>query len=333
VLCVARDRAGEILFESMIRQARLGLPVGPLRPYRLSVLLQQVLAYLRQVDANYRTLEQFLRVFTSSALPVVDPERVCLLIEDAVKQGLVDRRGQIHQPASSGWDFIQSNRIYSNIEPTPLEVALVNADSGEVVATVASVDGMHVQVAGRTYEIVAGGSVGTRKVRASDVDAASPRYHSRKLPYASDLGAAIAGRLGIGPETLVVIPATNNLVVMTWLGKLLNTALADAMTAEGSPTAPGAFSLTVLEKLPADALLLVTRAIQNVVASNPMGRIKVEQMVDIGPNFRELSTAMQETARRDWLDTAYLVKWVSGLHQMQIIDPDTDLGRDLLAIS
>src|SRR5690606_8761602 len=47
VLGVARDRAGEITFKAMIRQATLVMPTGPVAPFRRSVLFQQILAYLQ----------------------------------------------------------------------------------------------------------------------------------------------------------------------------------------------------------------------------------------------------------------------------------------------
>ena len=69
VLCMARDRAGELIFEALVRQTTLGLPPGPTAPLRRSVLIQQILAYLRQVEKRRRTLEQFVNVFTSPEPP------------------------------------------------------------------------------------------------------------------------------------------------------------------------------------------------------------------------------------------------------------------------
>lgn len=330
VLCVARDREGVILFESMVRQAGLGLPVGPLRPFRTSVLVQQILAYLRQVDRHCRVFEQFLRVLASNVPPVVTEERIRQVLADLVQQGLVDRRGQVYQPAAAGWDFIQSSRIYSNMEPAPVEQALVDADSGRIVATVAAVRGKHVRVAGRSYEVVAGGRRGEHKVRGVQGEAVPPRYHSQHLPYSADLGAAVAGRLGIDPDTLVVVPSGGGVIVMTWLGQLLNAALAEALEADGVVVADKPFSLILQGRSMEDALPLVTKAVTVVVQTNPLGRMKVEGIADLGPYLRELSPTLQEVARRDWLDAGYLSNWVAGLRRVQPVEADTDLGRDLL---
>ena len=45
---VASNRARQLIFEGMIEQAKLGIPQGPNIPFRRSVLVQQVLAYLKQ---------------------------------------------------------------------------------------------------------------------------------------------------------------------------------------------------------------------------------------------------------------------------------------------
>ena len=40
------------MFNALIRQASLGIPPGPVAPFRRSVLIQQILAYLRQVGCT-----------------------------------------------------------------------------------------------------------------------------------------------------------------------------------------------------------------------------------------------------------------------------------------
>ena len=167
VLCVARDRAGDLMFQAMIRQASLGIPPGPVLPFRRSVLVQQILAYLRQVPKNHRITDQFLKVFVSKSLPGIREECIKEVLADMVQMGLLDKRGDVFQPASAGRDFIESSKAYSNIQPTPLEVALLDVDSGKVVATVAGVRSQTggVRVAGRSYDLVPGGSAMRQRVR------------------------------------------------------------------------------------------------------------------------------------------------------------------------
>ncbi|MHB1034775.1 MAG: helicase-related protein [Pirellulales bacterium] len=229
VLCVARDRAGKLMFQAIIRQSALGIAPGPLSPCRRSVLVQQVLAYLRQVPKHRRIVDQFLRVLCSDASPAVSEEVVRGILGDMSRNGYLDERDGIYRPASAGWEFIESNKIYTNIQPTPLEVTLVDADSGQVVATVAGVGGMEgVRVAGRSYDFLPGGSATEKRVRPGGDHADSPRYHARSLPYASDMGTALAARLGVPSNALAVIRDANTLFVMTWLGRLLNSVLGPA---------------------------------------------------------------------------------------------------------
>ena len=75
VLCVSRDRAGELMFEALVQQGTLGMPLGPTAPMRRSVLFQQVLAYLKQAPKHRRVTAQFLKVFLNNN-PRSSPSRV-----------------------------------------------------------------------------------------------------------------------------------------------------------------------------------------------------------------------------------------------------------------
>ena len=71
VLCLARDRASELIFRALVNQARFGLPVGPTLPFRRSVLVQQVLAYMRHGDKHTRSRMQLRSVLCSTETPQV----------------------------------------------------------------------------------------------------------------------------------------------------------------------------------------------------------------------------------------------------------------------
>src|SRR5690606_30187462 len=89
VLCVARDRAGELIFQGLIRQAGLGIPAGPIAPFRRSVLVQQTLAYLRQVNGNRRTWKQFTGALSHPSAPAVTSETIAATVSDMVGTGLL----------------------------------------------------------------------------------------------------------------------------------------------------------------------------------------------------------------------------------------------------
>lgn len=334
VLCVARDRTGELMFDALIRQAAVGVPAAPIPPFRRSVLLQQVLAYLRQVPKNRRVMDQFKKVLCSTVKPPLCEDCIESVVSSMVQEGLLDCRGGIYQPDSDGWGFIESNRIYGNIQSNPLEIALVDVDSGKTVASVAAVSGgPGVRVAGRSYELLPGGSGTQRRVRGGGEHEDSPRYHARSLPYAFDIGAALANRFGIESNTLVTLRVGESIVIMTWLGRLLNKVLAESIGRQGINVADGSFHLTVESKSVDDLLDLLRKSVTDVTTKNPLARINLERLIDIGPHFKLLSPAEQAKAREDWLDSEFLRNWIEGMENVQSVDANTPTGMDLLAMT
>jgi ATP-dependent Lhr-like helicase len=335
VLCVARDRAGELIFESLIRQAAVGVPPEPVPPFRRSVLLQQVLAYLRQVPKNRRVREQFFKVLCSSAEPQIREDCVERLLADMVQEGILDRQSGVYRPASEGWDFIESNRIYGNIQANPLEIALVDVDTGKTVASVAAVPerSKGVRIAGRSYELLPGGSGTIKRVRGGGEHDGSPKYHARLLPYAFDIGASLAGRFGIESNTLVTLRVGDSIVVMTWLGRLLNSILAESMTRRGVKAASGSFHLTIEQKNVDDVLNLFQKTVEDVSENNPLDRVCAERLIDIGPHFKHLSPIEQTKAREDWLPLEFLKNWVEGINRVEVLDENDPVSMDLLALT
>lgn len=251
-----------------------------------------------------------------------------------VEEGLLDCRSGIYQPASEGWSFIESNHVYGNIQPNPLEIALVDVDSGKTVASVASLSGSSgVRVAGRSYELLPGGSGTQRKVRGGGKHDDSPRYHARSLPYAFDVGAALANRFGIETNTLVTLHVGESIVMMTWLGRLLNKVLAESIRRRGINVIDGSFHLTVESKSVDDVLFLLRQTVDDVTTNNPLARINPERLIDIGPHFRYLSPNEQVKAREDWLDSRFLKKWIERIDNIQIVDASTPTGMDLIALT
>lgn len=335
VLCVARNRAGELMFDALIRQAAIGVPAEPIPPFRRSVLLQQILAYLRQVPKNRRVMDQLVNVLSSTSQPSIRDELIHSVASDMVQEGLLDCRGGIYQPASEGWGFIESNRIYGNIQSNPLEIALVDVDSGKTVASVAAVSGAAggVRVAGRSYELLPGGSGTQQRVRGGGDHGDSPRYHARSLPYAFDIGAALANRFEIESNTLVTVRVGESIVIMTWLGRLLNKVLAESIGQRGLNVADGSFHLTVETKSVDDVLKLLRQTVTDVTTNNPLAKMTPERLIDIGPHFKLLSPREQAKAREDWLDAEFLRNWIEGIDNMQSVDVNTQTGMDLIALT
>lgn len=333
VLCVARTETDELLFQALIRQARLGMPATPEPPLRRSVLLQQVLAYLRQAPGHRRTLEQFTNAFGVATGPGLLPMLREVLTDMAATDLLAHRDG-VFEPASEGWEFIESNRIYSNIVPSA-EIELVDADTGRSIAKVSRLEpgSTGVRVAGRSFELLPGSSKGVQKVRATGEHRQLPRYAARSLPYASDMGAALAGLLEIPPGDLLGLEHDGGCVLMTWLGKLLNVSLAALLRHVGVACKARAFSI-IVEVPDCQAAFQTLRDVFNIpLPTNPLAAEPIEAAADLGPHFTLLSAAGQRLARGDFFHAGYLRNWNQNLAKCRLVDTSTDLGEKLLALS
>ncbi len=329
VLCIARTEADRLIFEALIQQARLGMPSVPYPPLRRSVILQQVLAYLKQVAGNRRTAEQFANAFGVAN----DPRLAALLTEtlaDMVVTGLIHYRNGVYEPASEGREFIESQRIYSNIAPMT-EIELVDADTGRSVGRVSQLDpeGRGVRVAGRSFELLPGGSDGIQKVRATGDHQATPRYGSRSLPYAADVGLALAGLLGIEPHVIVAIEKDGALVLMTWLGKLLNLSVATLLSRQGIRAKARAFCIAVEPGDGTATMEAIRTAIQLPISTNPLSDQPVERAADLGPHLQFLSPQSQSLARGDFHHGDHLREWIGKVTECRI-ETLSDLAEKLL---
>ena len=333
VVCLARDRASELLFEGLVNQARLGMPEGPMAPARRSVILQQLLAYLRQVDQHRRTMRQFQQVFGSPVPPAITESVLGEVARDATLTELLAERHGIYEPASSGWDFIESSRIYSNIESPMQEVALVDVDTGNPVAYVREVASEGVQIAGKSFDVLSGGNSARRYVRRRDGVGDAPGYHTRNLPYASDIGVAVANVLGIRESEVICIKLKDCILVMTWLGKLCNSALAVHLKEKGYLRAASAFALTIERCQPDEVIKLLRSTVSAICGTNPLASTKVENIADLGPYFGDLSETQQRCARMDWLDGEFLSSWVSRHTDLRVVDSNSELAADLLELA
>ena len=334
VVCVARDRASQLLLEGMIQQAGAGIPAGPTAPFQRSVLIQQVLAYLRQVPKYRRTRRQFVESFCSGVAPKISESMLDDVLRDMESTNLLALHNGVYSPAGEGMGFIESSRIFNNIGSAPPQTALVDADTGKTVAYVLDIDGAEgVRVAGQSFERVGDVTQGRQLVRRGGEHSSGPRYFSRSLPYAFDVGASVATRLGVRDGQLLVLIDGGELVVMTWLGRLLNLTLATCCAESEQPTTSTAFALRLAGSEVADITDTLQRAVASLNSRNPLAEASIERIVDMGPHFNYLSSDGQRRARQDWLERDFLSRWAEGLSSVRVIDSDSTLGQDLAALS
>ncbi len=333
VLCMARNRVGQLVFEAYVQQSRQGVPPGPTAPMRRSVLIQQILAYLRQVKYHRRVVSQFLNVFESSAAPAIPSDVIQEVLADMESSNLLYQRDGVVVPAQDGWDFIESNRIYSNISPSQEATTLIDIDTGQSVAVVQSTSNKGVLVAGRSYDILPGSHGSQRHVRLGGQHDEPAKYGSSKLPYAFDVGASLRSHLGISRNQLVVIPLSGRIAVMTWLGSLFNSAIKRSLEMQGHRVSASSFAL----KFDSLDLAQVTNSLRNAVDRiDDVGmnaKFKPEQFVDMGPHVIRFGERSMQNARMDWMDKVFLSEWVEGISDVVWVDPDEPRAEDIVALA
>lgn len=335
VLCVARDRAEELIFQAMIQAAQQPIPDGPRPPFRRSVLIQQVLAYLRQVDKYRRTYDQLARALTHSVTPQVDHDILRATLKELCDSGLVVEQRGIYEPGSAGWDFIQSSRIYANIANPVESVQIVDADTGKRVSTAAAIstdDPGRVRVAGRSYKVVdqRGSQVLVRGTKDSILP---PDYGPRSFSYAYDVGVSLSEMLGCRHPNLLALQSGDAIFVMTWLGKLQNQLLASAAKHLGISAIGSCFAIQFSSVHAGELLDVLKRTIEVAKQPHQLDALKVEQIVDLGPHLKEFSSAGQVACRRDWSDPSFLDRWLNGLTKIDMIDMSDSRAIDYLVLA
>ncbi len=331
VLCVARDEASELIFKALVTQASIGVPPIPVAPIRRSVLVQQALAYMRQVDKHSRTLEQCRKTLSLPARPEFSAEQVVEVLEAMAEQNLLRVRNNVAEPGPEGWSFIESSRIYSNIASTFSEVTLIDADTGKQLAKVRSLESgaKGVQSGGRSYKVVGTSSGRVRKVRGTSEEQPAPIYVARNLPYSADVGVALARQFKVGSNELLLLNLGDELAAFTWLGRLQNLSLEGLLTRRGVSAKAFSFSVHFRGLEPSDCLRVLQDLALERSPENPLLALQVEKVIDLGPYFALLNKEQQRRARGDWFQEEPLREFASRLEQCRLVERDSSFGVGL----
>ncbi len=330
VLCVSKSTSDDLIFRALVNQARLQMPSGPAIPFRKSVLVQQSLAYLQQVKKHRRIASQFHQAIADPCGDEPTAKSIDGVLASLKSTGLIDEQNGIYQPAMKGWDFIKSSKIYSNLPPNPVEIDVVNADTGSVIATVESIDinSRGVRIAGRSYEIV---QTGTNQVtvRPEGDFKDTPKYTPRVAPFAFDIGASLFHFLNLPSDELVALELGNSLFVFTWLGLVNNTALSEMLKKEQCVTLPRPFAIKYENCQPVLALTKLEQAVASLSDDNPFRDTRFEYKLDLGVYYRFLSPDVQQKCRSDWLDIEYLTAWIGSKNSIRVEEAESQLGLAL----
>jgi len=322
VLWAARDRASSLIFEALVAQSAVGVPATPAAPIRRSILVQQALAYLRQVDKHSRTVEQCRNTLALSVLPVFSAETVADVLRAMTGQKLLRIQDSVVEPAEEGWSFIESTRIFNNIGSTFSDVALVDADTGMQLANVRGLKtgATGVQIGGHSYEVVGSPSARVRKVRATTEIHPTPTYAARKLPYAADVGVALARRFDVQAIELLILNLGDALAAFTWLGRLQNLSLEGLLERRRVVVKASSFCIKFSGVQPADCLRVLRELASEPSPENPLLDLPVEKVSDLGPHFKLLNEEQQRQTRGDWFQLGALRKYIGGLEGHRIVD-------------
>ena len=126
-------------------------------------------------------------------------------------------------------------------------------------------------------------------VRVDGSHPVTPLYDRRSIPFAFDVGVAIANLFDIPSTRIVYFKSGDFVTVFTWLGKLQNIAIATTLKKSFPNAEASSFSIRIA-KISADSIIPALHlAIDQFSTSNPFSAAKIEGIVDLGPNFSILS--------------------------------------------
>jgi hypothetical protein len=122
-------------------------------------------------------------------------------------------------------------------------------------------------------------------------------------------------------------------VVMTWLGRMLNAVLANGFKTRGFNVSDGSFHFALMLDDDHRVLPEIKEIVNDIIGNNPLGAMTTERMVDLGPHFRHLSESQQAKAREDWLDKDFLRRWCDNLTEVCFVAAESQVGVDLLELT
>ena len=147
------------------------------------------------------------------------------------------------------------------------------------------------------------------------------------------MGASLSNYFQVPAGTIFALRTGNGWVVMTWLGRLLNTAIAPSLAKCGCEARAKSFAI-IISKVESDGILkLLSTSISSMEDRNPLGDIRVEGLADLGPHLWRLSTRSQKLAREDWLDYEFLTAWIAQVRELVSLSPDDELYVDMAEVA
>lgn len=335
VLCYSRSSVEETIFRAFELGAKQGIPQVPTAPIRRSVLFQQILAYLRQTDKQRRTEAQFCKMFRTE----FEPQLAVETIEAILKDMIASRHLYVHEGIVTlgqlGEEFVDSHRIYSNLDPKT-DVPVVDKESGRTVAYVSGTKSDRLTIAGENFVVSGQQTPGTISVKSIQNGAGTqvPEYSGKAGPgYSGDTGACLARFLNLSDSELVLLRPG---FAFTWFGKLHNAILCNCLGSIGFTLKPKSFGIDLGRNVECESVLdAFRRAIDSVEKRTVKYDFPLESLADCGAHHGLLGSQQRDQCRNDWVDDKFLRKWIDRITICKTLDandPRMDTLRLLAAV-
>jgi len=322
VLCYSSSAVEETIFRAFELGAQQGIPQVPTAPIRRSVVFQQILAYLRQTDKQRRTEAQFCKMFCTD----FEPQLSVITVEAILKDMIATRHLYLHEGIVTlgqlGEEFVDSHRIYSNLDPKT-DVPVVDRESGRTVAYVSGTKSDRLTIAGERFVVSGQQTPGTISVRAiqNGLGTQSPEYSAKAGPgYSGDTGACLARFLNLGDSELILLRPG---FVFTWFGKLQNAVLANCLGSSGIALKPRSFGIDLGHNVECDSVLeAIRRSIESIEKRNVKYDYPLESLADCGAHHCLLGSQQRDQCRNDWVDAKFLRQWVDRITICRTLEPN-----------
>jgi ATP-dependent Lhr-like helicase len=335
VLCCSSSAVEETVFRAFELGAKHGIPQVPTAPIRRSVLLQQILAYIRQTDKQRRTEAQLCKMFRTEFEPRLAVETIETIIKDMITSRYLYLHQGIVTLGKLGEEFVDSQLIYSNLDPKT-EVPVVERESGRTVAYVTGIKSDRLMIAGDRFIISGQQTPGRISVNSIQHGAGiqSPEYSGKAGPgYSGDTGACLARFLDFCDSKLILLRPG---FVFTWFGRLYNTILCNCLEPTGSILQPKSFGIDFGRNVECEVVLdALRRAIESVERRAVKYDFPLEALADCGAHHGLLGSQQRGECRKDWVDEKFLRQWIDRIEickPLDANDPRIDTLRLLAAV-
>ncbi len=338
---VVKSKAEAILLRAYLSWARRGeLPATIPVPFKISVLVQQILAVLKHSSTRETTSEQLSNIFVCSVKPVITVEMLRYTINSMIEHDYLRKKGTVLQPGKSGYEFMSNSKLaFSNIDNARVGNSVIDVKTGEVIANIKSNHdvGKVIPLAGRRLRVLPGSkgkNIYTNPLNRLDVKECddSVSYDTNPSPpFTLDDGTILREFLGIDRSEIAAYPASESsaTILWTWLGELFNSVLIEILQRNGQLVkARGSFAIQFSGVEPAGAVNLIRKALSPESIELAAEKLRIERWIPLGPNSRILGEDYLRFCRKMAVNRSALLSAFEGA-VLRVIETKTEVYYQL----